>query len=501
MSLGYAEKLSYRDDVGAVGQKEYVDDGEVVEVKCQELAQLLMSSRKTIIMTGAGISTACGIPDFRGPNGVWTCQKHGRPLPKLDTTFASAIPSLTHMCVVGLLRDGPAQYLVSQNVDGLHRRSGIPESQLAEVHGNCFMERCPNCGTYYMRDFEMVTVGFKPTGRKCTKGRCRGHLRDQVLDWEDALPEEQLEAAESHANTADLVLCLGTSLQIRPICNLPLSTKRNGGKVVIVNLQKTPKNKAADVVIHAKCDEVLERVMHHMGRNIPYYDRWENFHMRFWLMKPNLTKKRGRQESASNLQGMLTVALTSSHGQTCPMPMLESLEWQFCMIGTAGGDGNWVSQRTKSSVQSNAAISENFDLADTDPSSGQDISASSSAGDAYVAGAEGPAIMQYKLPENGDSQSDSIQLQLTLHLGQGADINYRTHMLEMRIRPSVLKTCDAKAKMDAVWAAAEHGAVHVSLLSQVRHFGGDEKRELEGSCKWTSKHPVAELCHHTLHSR
>lgn len=124
-------------------------------------------------MTGAGISTSCGIPDFRGPNGVWTCQKQGRPLPKLDTTFASAQPSLTHMCILSLLRDGPAKYVVSQNVDGLHRRSGIPESQLAEVHGNCFMERCPSCGTYYMRDFEMVTVGFKRTGRKCTKGRCR----------------------------------------------------------------------------------------------------------------------------------------------------------------------------------------------------------------------------------------------------------------------------------------------------------------------------------------
>jgi len=133
----------------------------------------LQSSSKTVVMTGAGISTACGIPDFRGPNGVWTCQKYGRPLPKLDTTFASATPSLTHMCIVSLLSDGPAQYVVSQNVDGLHRRSGIPEPQLAEVHGNCFMERCPNCGTYYMRDFEMVTVGFKPTGRKCTKGRCR----------------------------------------------------------------------------------------------------------------------------------------------------------------------------------------------------------------------------------------------------------------------------------------------------------------------------------------
>lgn len=124
----------------------------------------------------------------------------------------------------------------------------------------------------------------------------RGNLKDQVLDWEDALPEEQLQAAEDHANTADLVLCLGTSLQIRPICNLPLNTKRHGGKVVIVNLQKTPKNKSADVVIHARCDAVFERVMHHMGRSIPYYDRWDHFHMRLWLVKAKLTGKRGRQE-------------------------------------------------------------------------------------------------------------------------------------------------------------------------------------------------------------
>lgn len=125
-------------------------------------------------MTGAGISTSIGIPDFRGPNGVWTCQKYGKPIPKLEgLTFASASPSLTHMALVELLNNGPAQYVVSQNVDGLHRRSGIPAEHLAEVHGNCFLEKCPHCGTVYVRDFEMSTVGFQLTGRKCTAKRCR----------------------------------------------------------------------------------------------------------------------------------------------------------------------------------------------------------------------------------------------------------------------------------------------------------------------------------------
>jgi NAD-dependent SIR2 family protein deacetylase len=75
--------------------------------------------------------------------------------------------------LVALVADGPVQYVVSQNVDGLHRRSGIPAAQLAEVHGNCFMERCPSCNMYYLRDFEMTTIGFQNTGRSCSKGRCR----------------------------------------------------------------------------------------------------------------------------------------------------------------------------------------------------------------------------------------------------------------------------------------------------------------------------------------
>lgn len=138
------------------------------------LAMQLRNSKKTVIMTGAGISTSIGIPDFRGPNGVWTCQKHGKPIPKLEgLTFASACPSLTHMAIVDLLNNGPAHYIVSQNVDGLHRRSGIPAEHLAEVHGNCFLEKCPHCGTVYVRDFEMSNVGFKLTGRKCTGKRCR----------------------------------------------------------------------------------------------------------------------------------------------------------------------------------------------------------------------------------------------------------------------------------------------------------------------------------------
>jgi mono-ADP-ribosyltransferase sirtuin 6 len=181
---------------------------------------------KIVAFTGAGISTSCGIPDFRGPNGVWTLQRAGQPLPKPKVCFAVAKPSLTHQALRALMDTGKLTYLVSQNVDSLHLRSGVPRRQLAELHGNCFAERCPKCRTEFIRDFEVETVGFKPTGRSCTAGGCNARLKDFVLDWEDALPADELAASEAHARQADLAICLGTSLQITPACDIPVKTVR-----------------------------------------------------------------------------------------------------------------------------------------------------------------------------------------------------------------------------------------------------------------------------------
>jgi mono-ADP-ribosyltransferase sirtuin 6 len=102
--------------------------------------------------------------------------------------------------LVGLMGQGKLAFVVSQNVDGLHLRSGIPRERLAELHGNCFAERCAGCGKEYVRDFEMATVGFKETGRMCTA--CGGALKDHVLDWEDALPEDQLKESERQSSGA-----------------------------------------------------------------------------------------------------------------------------------------------------------------------------------------------------------------------------------------------------------------------------------------------------------
>ncbi|KAL9147197.1 hypothetical protein ABFS82_13G157900 [Erythranthe guttata] len=273
MSLGYAEKLSVIEDVGNVGMTEFFDPPHVLQQKVEELAMLIQKSKHLVVFTGAGISTSCGIPDFRGPKGIWTLQRKGQALPEASLPFHRATPSITHMALVELEKAGILKFLISQNVDGLHIRSGMPRERLSELHGNSFMEQCPSCGAEYMRDFEIETIGLKETARRCSKAGCGAKLRDTVLDWEDALPPKEMNPAEKHCKMADVVLCLGTSLQITPACNLPLKCLKGGGKIVIVNLQKTPKDKKASLVMHGRVDKVITGVMSLLNTRIPQFIR------------------------------------------------------------------------------------------------------------------------------------------------------------------------------------------------------------------------------------
>ncbi|NWH57517.1 SIR6 deacetylase, partial [Geococcyx californianus] len=127
----------------------------------------------------------------------------------------------------------------------------------------------------YVRDAVVGSMGLKPTGRLCsvTKARglraCRGKLRDTILDWEDSLPDRDLTLADEACRKADLSVTLGTSLQIKPSGNLPLITKKRGGKLVIVNLQATKHDRQADLRIHAYVDDVMTKLMKHLGLEVP----------------------------------------------------------------------------------------------------------------------------------------------------------------------------------------------------------------------------------------
>uniref|UniRef100_A0A672QJS5 protein acetyllysine N-acetyltransferase n=1 Tax=Sinocyclocheilus grahami TaxID=75366 RepID=A0A672QJS5_SINGR len=242
MSVNYAAGLSPYTNKGICGLPEVFYSPEELKAKVETLAQWIRESQYMVVHSGAGISTSSGIPNFRGPNGVWTMEERGE-MPHFNTTFEDVRPSLTHMALLQLQRTGHLKYLISQNVDGLHLRSGFPRDRLSELHGNMFVEECEKCGKQYVRYTVIGVMGLKPTGRYCdvTRSRglrsCRGKLISTILDWEDSLPDRDLNRADEACQRADLALTLGTSLQIKPSGDLPLLTKRTGGKLVIVNLQ------------------------------------------------------------------------------------------------------------------------------------------------------------------------------------------------------------------------------------------------------------------------
>jgi NAD+-dependent protein deacetylase sirtuin 6 len=410
-SLGYAERLAWKDDVGGtLGERELFESDEQVVKLSMKLALLIERSgtifndnnddnnnnkddkvkvkaeddddddekkkkkkrptrRKKntkqckdeekrcgiIVHTGAGISTSSGIPDFRGPNGIWTLQKQGKPLPTSSVPFPLAAPTATHMVLVALQKAGYVRYLVSCNVDGLHYRSGYPREECGELHGNCFAERCERCETEFFRDFEMESVGFKYTGRNCSNcSRSSGKLRDQVLDWDDALPELELSRAERDAKKSNLALVLGSSLQIIPSGDLPLLTlpddrymikkkkkksvntkKRKkttassnddaaDGKLVIVNLQKTEKDQFADLVIHAKTDVVMLLLAKHLELKIPEYVRKDAFKVLYNATTTTVNT------SSSSRKWFLTIEIVSQYfvvagTNVVPIPWLEDV--------------------------------------------------------------------------------------------------------------------------------------------------------------------------------
>ena len=278
MSVDYASGLSPYDNKGEVGMPERHDTTAEMKVKVDELAHWIKSAAGSmVVITGAGISTSAGIPDFRGPKGVWTLEKLGVK-PTFDVTFESAQPTVTHMALVALHDSGILTHLVSQNVDGLHLRSGYPRHAMSELHGNMFMEECDRCQTQYARESTVGTMAQRHTGRACSQVNkrgavCRGRLRDTILEWEGSLPYVDLTLADAHCKKAKVCLTLGTSLQILPCGNMPLLTKKNGGKICIVNLQPTKQDKRADMKIHYDVDAVMTRLCELLDVRIPTWQR------------------------------------------------------------------------------------------------------------------------------------------------------------------------------------------------------------------------------------
>eukprot|EP01004_Peranema_trichophorum_P002863 NODE_1890_length_1766_cov_42.093122_g1607_i0.p1 GENE.NODE_1890_length_1766_cov_42.093122_g1607_i0~~NODE_1890_length_1766_cov_42.093122_g1607_i0.p1 ORF type:complete len:530 (-),score=67.80 NODE_1890_length_1766_cov_42.093122_g1607_i0:123-1712(-) len=272
-----------------LGEQEREEDLPILVKKAEELANLIRRSRHIVFFTGAGISTSAKIPDFRGPQGVWTLQAKGETS-SCNLELEQASPTPCHMAILSLMKhlesNNRTCYVVSQNIDGLHRRSGIPAGNISELHGNSFIEICWKCGKDYLRTYDAALRSGKggrnceeclarvPCHCHCTSNTCScgGVLKDSIIHFGEDLPREALNKAQVHCKAADLCIVLGSSLVVAPANQLPRDTALNGGKLVIVNLQHTLLDGMADLRIFGKTDQLMQLVMEYLKIPIPEFD-------------------------------------------------------------------------------------------------------------------------------------------------------------------------------------------------------------------------------------
>ena len=237
----------------------------LLEDHVETIARWIVECERIVAFTGAGISTDSGIPDFRGPEGVWTRRDAGLPAPRWRVPPGRVEPNASHLSLVELQRLGKLRFLITQNTDDLHRRSGIRPELLAELHGNGRLLRCLGCDRLYTRqevgwETKRWGPGYRtqrPLPGQPACAACGGRLVSSVVNFGDPLPQKELALADRHARRCDLMLVLGSSLVVEPAASLVGLALGCGARVVLINRGQTPYDGAATLRVRTGIGEVI----------------------------------------------------------------------------------------------------------------------------------------------------------------------------------------------------------------------------------------------------
>ncbi len=241
------------------------------------LRELIAAASVIVPFTGAGISTECGIPDFRSPGGIWTKNQPilfdqflasqemrneaWRRRFAMEEHFAKAQPGRGHLALASLYRAGKAPGVVTQNIDNLHQSSGISADDVVELHGNNTYAVCLGCAKRY--ELSWVKERFSASGQAPDCPDCDGHIKSATVSFGQAMPEAAMQRAEDMTKSCDLFLAIGSSLVVWPAAGFPLMGKRNGARLVILNREATELDDIADLVVRDDIGTVLSPFIAH----------------------------------------------------------------------------------------------------------------------------------------------------------------------------------------------------------------------------------------------
>ena len=241
----------------------------------ERLRDLIGSAKRIVAFTGAGISTESGIPDFRSPGGIWTRYKpiyfddfmsseemrreSWRRKFASDEVMLKAEPNAGHRALAKLVEQGRMTAVITQNVDGLHQRSGVPDSKVIELHGNATYAACLDCG--HRQELEPIKTAFLGSGKLPFCAKCDGIVKTATISFGQAMPEIAMARAQDETMACDLFIVLGSSLVVYPAAGFPRLAKRKGAKLVIVNRDPTDQDSDADMVVHDEIGPTMSRAI------------------------------------------------------------------------------------------------------------------------------------------------------------------------------------------------------------------------------------------------